>query len=208
MWSCSCAQTVFRLRVSGRSAAANADAGDDDDDDDADWPHSHYHSLHSHNPVLQLQLLCDCMLGMENIINNLHLCQREQPTHCLCSASIWAQTQQQQQQQHKQLRVFGFRGKAVARRSRGGTVILRNGGGGSALFSLMDCRLLREDALWCGQEELWESTPREARGGGCVCLFKTHTEEYLCIRNTNALVRVCWVCVCCSPTPWTQKANG
>lgn len=53
------------------------------------WPYSHYHSLHSHNPLLQLQLTCDCVLGMENIINNGRRCQLQQPTHCLCRAPIW-----------------------------------------------------------------------------------------------------------------------
>lgn len=81
----------------------------------------------------------------------------------------------------------------MAPRSREETGVRRNGGGGSALLSLMDCRLPREDALWCGQEELWDGTPRGALGrkDGYVCLLKTHTEEYLRITNTNVPGNVC-----------------
>lgn len=128
------------------------------------WPHSHYHSLHSHNPLLQLQLPCDCMLGMENIINSLRLCQPKQPTRCLCRMSIWTQENKHNSSNNNtNSAVFSVQRQSGGSREAA-TIRHNGGGGGSVLFSLMDCRLLREDTLWCGQEELWESMPRETQG--------------------------------------------
>ena len=73
-----------------------------------------------------------------------------------------------QTQLHKQLRVQVQRKRWLSHEE---TTICRNGGGGSALVSLMERRL-----LWCGQEELWESTPR---GRGLISgLFTTQSEKY------------------------------
>lgn len=120
------------------------------------------------------------MLGMENIINNLRLCQPKQPTRCLCRMSISMQENKHNSSNNNtNSAVFRFRGSVADPCSREAATIRHNGGGGSAVFSLMDCRLLREDALWCGQEELWESTPREAQGKGWMLsgLFSNTAES-------------------------------
>lgn len=73
-----------------------------------------------------------------------------------------AKQTQQQLQQHKRSRRLRFRGRAAARRSREDANAHHNGGGSARLGSDLSDGLQREDTLWCRQEELWESTPRDA----------------------------------------------